>query len=830
MANLNFNSVSKPFEIISSSFSDIFGNNYSSSILNLQLESFENLSNKLDLIQKELNYIIENLDEIEELIKEIPSKTITELYKKDLNSLFILIREKINAFIVDRKNDKIKANKIFQPIFQQILYDIQKARAKIFLLNNHFDLPLVSSCFHLEVFCLVLSEQPKSIINSTLTSYKKWISDVRDNLITIKLKELQEEHLKRYDQINEGLVKKYSYEWRLIGVRDHRFAGDENLPIEFTYEFTFKKFGFQYIDLNDDLNLLIEKGYILDFKSLSNNVVAVLDDKFTYDFNSYSPLEIKPFNIKGDYFINESLTDVINNKTYTNANFDINNIGFINNSFKIIIYASLNNLADITLNSIENFLGDKNISVNDSFINYGYAIEKSSREYNDRLIKCIQIIEQSIEKIDNEQKKQKLSEIKTQMDNLKANSSDILKKYRALEIELSQNLPLQLLEPFYRILEPIGKELERGVQNIARESEKLASDLGKNFEKAIQDIGNQIETDADNFVDAINAIDNYVENQINSWGKTLTDADKRIREGKIIDALWHTVVDPLKHQDDNLAILVQESSLINNIATAAASIYGGPQGAAAYAAWYTYKQTGNLSLALKAGVISGLTSKGISLANGMPANAFPEIAKRSLVMASIGAISIAASGGSEKDIINGFLKGATLSMAREYYNNLTKQEIEGRAPSESAIPKLNKDYTEGKYLFFLDKDGNPLQKTYVSSVEIDGYLVSVTKQSPWIDVSSMPKSISMVGLATDSINGGILSETGVPMQLLAKVPYINDMAYLHDIWCDKIALELGQELNMAETMVSIIPATIVTVTGSDTPILAQILEEIRSSE
>ena len=114
----------------------------------------------------------------------------------------------------------------------------------------------------------------------------------------------------------------------------------------------------------------------------------------------------------------------------------------------------------------------------------------------------------------------------------------------------------------------------------------------------------ELERAGENSEEAAIAVGNFAENQVYSYGQTLTDAEKRIREGKIVDAVWFLAVDPLRHTEENLGTAVSESSLLNYTATAAASIYGGPSSAAAYAAWYTYKQTGDLELAVKSGVIA----------------------------------------------------------------------------------------------------------------------------------------------------------------------------------------------------------------------------------
>ena len=347
-----------------------------------------------------------------------------------------------------------------------------------------------------------------------------------------------------------------------------------------------------------------------------------------------------------------------------------------------------------------------------------------------------------------------------------------------------------------------GKTAEKAVQDAGKTAEKAVQDTGKTVEKAFHDTVKETERAGKNVNDLAISVGHFLENQTQSLGETLSDAEKRVREGKLIDAIWHLATDPVKHTEDNVAEALIESSLLNNIATAAASIYGGPKGAAAYAAWYTYKQTGDLELALKSGIIAGATAQGISMVNGMPSD---EIIKKTLASASIGGAAVAASGGDEKAIIEAFVKGGALSAARNKYKEMTKQEIEGRAPTKSAVAKLDPK-VKHQYSILLDKEGNPILDS---------------NNNEQINITSMPREISHVGIATNAANTSLVSgaETSTSMQLLAKLPYLNDMAYYHDQWA-AIA-----QMGGVEIVATIVPATILTVTGSDIPIINQATEE-----
>jgi hypothetical protein len=141
----------------------------------------------------------------------------------------------------------------------------------------------------------------------------------------------------------------------------------------------------------------------------------------------------------------------------------------------------------------------------------------------------------------------------------------------------------------------VGNTGQTAVQDAGHTIETGAHDTGKAVEKGVQDVGTAGQT-----------IGRFVERQIKGVGETLSDADKRIREGKVVDAIWHMGTDPLKHTEEkNAAKAAQESNILRTVGQVAATAYGGPGGAAAYAAWYAYRATGDADLALRVALITG---------------------------------------------------------------------------------------------------------------------------------------------------------------------------------------------------------------------------------
>jgi hypothetical protein len=138
--------------------------------------------------------------------------------------------------------------------------------------------------------------------------------------------------------------------------------------------------------------------------------------------------------------------------------------------------------------------------------------------------------------------------------------------------------------------------------------EKAGSDVVATYEKGWRDTAELTKRSFNDVVDAGKAVARFAEAQAKGHVIELNNAARRAREGKVIDALWGAAIEPAQSSEKNFAKAVQESTVLNAAAQAAATAYGGPAGAAAYAAWYTYRATGDANLALKAGAFSIVTS------------------------------------------------------------------------------------------------------------------------------------------------------------------------------------------------------------------------------
>lgn len=818
----DFPSLSAPFINSSNVISSLFGgSDYSSmsKLLNVQMKMLDNISAKMDIIQKELDEIYNNLENIEKLLQVTPAKTVQELYKSNLEGVFILAREKLIAYVNEKEN-KALTKETIKTIFDPLLNELQISRARILGVDDLINIPLIATCLHFELFCMVLSEQPKAFIESMLDTYKKWLIKSL-KIAAVRKKEnndIQQKFLSEmYGKFEYTKFKKVEEieEWKLVPVKGS-FVGKEVVFYYDYYTIYFEKFNYQYTSIlteeeYNSLKPLLDNGML---KAEEIPVKFFLDDKNPqtiplYTFTSKNDSNVKPLKIREDFIIGESQFD-LEKAPDLSLKTDANRIPVIPpelikkqeeeivpNGYSLVMYSSLENIANESLQVIGRFLNDTSSLNLNSVTEYAIKLEHISRVSNERATEWIKFIDEKNDQIEDAEKRKRILELRNQMNDLKTNSKIIFDEYKALERELAEKMPSDLFDAISRILAPIGKEIERGVQEIMHEHEKFVKDLGRNLEKAINDIGKETEKTGQNIGDLVQAVGGFIENEIKAFGKNLSEAEKRVREGKMIDALWHIATDSIKSKEDNVAKAFQDSTLLTSIASAAASIYGAPYGGAAFAAWLTYKRTGSLEAALKTAVITYLTQEANATAKTIQGVEITDIVKRTLITSATGAAAIAASGGGEKEIIEGFIKGASLTLANEMYKNTTRLDIEGKTP-EYGISYDKDSILENKNLVLFDKYGNPILK--------DGKFV--------LDITKLSRDISHVGLASDGI---FTTENSIPMQAFAQIPFMNDMAYYHDQLCAIYGID------GISVQTTLIPATMLTIAGSDRPLMEQII-------
>ncbi|MBG8555023.1 hypothetical protein [Hymenobacter guriensis] len=340
----------------------------------------------------------------------------------------------------------------------------------------------------------------------------------------------------------------------------------------------------------------------------------------------------------------------------------------------------------------------------------------------------------------------------------------------------------------------------RTVENGLQDATRTAGKAGKDIVAETGRVGHHT-------IDLGEAVGMYVERNVSGTVETLSDAENRLREGKILDAMFHVALDPLTKQEEAAFLATQQSGWLNTAGATAASAYGGPAGAAAYASWQTYKATGgNAELALRAGIIAGLTSNSMQGVGAMPVDA----TKKAVLAGSIGGFAIAASGGDADDIRDGFIKGGGMVLVQDAYLNYTNQPLDTSpatgdpycmSPSDPSCASL-------KNAYFRDPDGK-LQ----------------------FDPSRLNRNASFVGIGSDPNNPPqfgtsipMASDQSTLMRAVAKVPGMNAMGLFHDKWV------VSWGMSAAANKATIFPAIVLTYTGTDAALTKQIAETIASQQ
>jgi hypothetical protein len=330
---------------------------------------------------------------------------------------------------------------------------------------------------------------------------------------------------------------------------------------------------------------------------------------------------------------------------------------------------------------------------------------------------------------------------------------------------------------------------------------KAANDAAATYVKAWRDVGEQGKRSFDDAVDAGKAIGHFAENQAKAHVGQLSNAAKRVQDGKVVDAMWGLGTEPLKSGEENFAKATQESKVINAAAATAAAAYGGPAGAAAYAAWSTYRQTGNADMALRAGLLAAVTSQTGSSIAAMPTGTTGEIIKKAAMAGAAGGVAVAAAGGDEQAITDGFLKSAGAVLVQGGTDKVKAYSPKAKDAYETVQCISARDVdclsnttwvrdAKGKILY--DDEGNPRIDT--SKIDPDNYI------GKWSQLN--PKS-------PEGQANAIIAQT-------AKLPNAEAIPILNNEWVMTWTLGKERDLKYAR------PTVVLTYVGDDPPFVSKV--------
>jgi hypothetical protein len=365
----------------------------------------------------------------------------------------------------------------------------------------------------------------------------------------------------------------------------------------------------------------------------------------------------------------------------------------------------------------------------------------------------------------------------------------------------------------------LEREGRKGLANIERENRKGLGNIETNLRKGSGDVGRELKATQGHVEGAAVATYQFTVRQITSTGESLSAAEKRVREGKFIDAMWHMATDPVQFGSKNAAAAATESAVLATVMSVAASTYGGPAGAAAYAAWLAYYQSGgDVNVALRTGLVAAIKSYAVPAA-GAEAASVSEAFKQAAVAGVMSGLAVAAAGGSAADIQQTMLATAGSMLVKDGFQALAidpatsnivstaktiycVKAIAERADDKSC-PKPMDYLTDGQGRFaMLDGSGNV---KYVDlKTEVPG--------GEWLFLSkkeALEKGAGAVGIDLTKLPVTDINQFKAKMVESAKVKGASVLGLLGD----RVALEFEPMRKVPQLNTFTAPSIVVTMTG-----------------
>lgn len=266
-------------------------------------------------------------------------------------------------------------------------------------------------------------------------------------------------------------------------------------------------------------------------------------------------------------------------------------------------------------------------------------------------------------------------------------------------------------------------ELRKAPGNLEREARKGAGNIGREAKKVQRGVE-----------EAAVAVYRHSLREMENAKDVASDAERRVREGKVVDALWHLALDPARKSSDSAGQAAMESEVLRTVGSVAASVYGGPAGQAAYAAWLAYYQSGgNLEAAIRVGLIAAVTSS-VSQSVGQQLAATPDVPgisdniKRAALNGALSGVSVAANGGSPADIQKAFMSTAFSALVQDGYRELAA------TPAGAKLLQATEAINCMRAVQESGPEACPQVKAYVKDAQ--GKLLMVAKDGvkQWVDL------------------------------------------------------------------------------------------------
>lgn len=216
------------------------------------------------------------------------------------------------------------------------------------------------------------------------------------------------------------------------------------------------------------------------------------------------------------------------------------------------------------------------------------------------------------------------------------------------------------------VLEQVGAATQQVIIETLQAHDQAVSEATKTIVSAAAEI-----------VDAGNATANFARAQIAGMGAVISDAQRRLAEGKVVDALWHISADMIGNTVENGLTATEESALLGAAASTAAGAYGGPAGAAMLAAARAYRATnGNLQAAMMAGVHAYAVGSGYANVGAMPTGTAGEVLRKAAATGAMTGVIVGASGGSPEDMSRAFVNAGSGVLVQASQSYLSRTYVQ----------------------------------------------------------------------------------------------------------------------------------------------------------
>lgn len=376
----------------------------------------------------------------------------------------------------------------------------------------------------------------------------------------------------------------------------------------------------------------------------------------------------------------------------------------------------------------------------------------------------------------------------------------------------------------------IERETKKGLANVDTNLRKAGGDAERSIRQAGGDAARELKATQREVEGAATATYRFTVRQAEGSVESVRQAERRFREGKVIDAVWHLGLQPAQNTSDNAAKAATESAVVATVMSVAASTYGGPAGSAAYAAWLAYYQTGgDVNAALRVGLTAAVKAYGSEFAAAPdPATAgLSDTFKHAAVGGAMSGLAVAAAGGSPEEINKTMIATAGSILVQDGYRSLSQNA------SVAEFTKAAKQVYCLKSAVERSEDVScPSLKDYVTDaqgrlamLDTSGVVqyVDMAKEIPgadWLLISkqeALAKAADMAGINLDQIPVKAIDEKVKAAVLAAnKMKSANMVALLEDRWA--LSYDAGRVVSQVNAAVA--PSVLLTFTGVSPALVA----------